>query len=161
MLLLSDISCKNFSCHESLTETSKNVKTLSILVSELLPFYTILLVLNVFDIILYATQNCGVSLGLHPLLSTVLIYYFSMCFKFIIGYIFNPGINKVIAININIIIIFFSLHFQGQFYLISKHYLISKMSSTLLRMKAVPRIAVFCRHVTIGMSIFFRQNFQL
>ena len=38
------------------------------------------------------------GLGIDPFLSTVLIYYFSKFFKFIIVYIFNPRINKVIII---------------------------------------------------------------
>ena len=51
----------------------------------------------------------------------------------------------------------FLLHLSGLFNMTSEFYLNSEMSSTLLRMKAVPRMAVFFKHdVTIGMSIFFR-----
>ena len=38
------------------------------------------------------------GLALDPSLSTVLIYYFFEFFKFIIVYVFNPRINKVIII---------------------------------------------------------------
>ena len=38
------------------------------------------------------------ALGLDPFLSTVSVYYFPTFFKFIIVYIFNPRINKVIII---------------------------------------------------------------
>ena len=38
----------------------------------------------------------GGGLGLDPCLITVLIYYFPAFSKFIIVYIFNPRINKVI-----------------------------------------------------------------
>ena len=54
-------------------------------------------------------------------------------------------------------IFFFFFHLSGLFNMTSEFYLNSEVSSTLYRMKAVSRMAVFFKHdVTIGMSIFFR-----
>ena len=54
---------------------------------------------------------------------------------------------------------FFDKHHRmmGMLHLISEFYPNSEMSSTLLKMKAVPRNAAFCKHgTTRGISIRFR-----
>ena len=49
-------------------------------------------------------MELGVGSQTRSVFSTVLIYYFSTFFKFIVVYIFNPRIKKVIIIIIIIII---------------------------------------------------------